>query len=128
MTLLLDTHVVLWAMVDPDQLSKRATQAIKKTERVISVASIWEVAIKHAAGRLDLGDELTPKTFFDRVEQALRCAILNIERDHVLVAGRLPFHHKDPFDRVLAAQAQTGDLSIVSSDPVFDRYGVERIW
>lgn len=121
MRLLLDTHAWLWWLADDRRLGRRARQAITnpRTEVYVSAASAWEVSIKAALGKLrpqkaDLEAEIAANGFTE----------LPIRTRHALVAGRLPPVHQDPFDRMLAAQAQVEELAVVSTDPVFQHYGV----
>jgi PIN domain nuclease of toxin-antitoxin system len=126
--LLLDTHSFLWFLSGDDRLSSTARSVITDPQsRVwISAAGLWEIAIKASLGKLKLRqpfDDLIPR------QLALNSIdVLNIEFGHLATVERLPFHHRDPFDRLLAAQSLVEDLSIVSLDPAFDAYGVERIW
>ena len=121
MRLLLDTHVWLWWLSDDRRLGHRARQALAnpRGEIYVSAASAWEIAIKEALGKLrvtkaDLEGEIAANGFLE----------LSIRTRHALLAGRLPPVHEDPFDRMLAAQAQVEELAVVTSDPVFGRYGV----
>jgi PIN domain nuclease of toxin-antitoxin system len=121
MRLLLDTHAWLWWLGDDRRLGRRARQALAnpRSEVHVSAASAWEIAIKIAVGKLrvqkaDLEAEIAANGFLD----------LPIRTRHALVAGRLAPVHEDPFDRMLVAQAQVEDLVVVSTDPVFESYGV----
>ena len=128
MRLLLDTHAFLWWVSDDDRLSHRARKAIgDRTDRCfVSVASCWEIAIKISLKRLAVGDSL--ERFIPEQLAANEFDLLPIEIDHVSRVSTLPFHHRDPFDRLLAAQALSHGLAIVSADTLFRRYGVKRIW
>lgn len=123
MTLLLDTHILLWWLADDPRLPERAATAIGDggTQIVVSAATAWEIAIKKAAGRLqapdDLLDALTANDF----------DTLAITAAHVLTAGDLPAHHADPFDRMLIAQARTEGLTLVSVDGRFSEYDVNLL-
>lgn len=127
MRLLLDSNALAWWFSSDARLSAVAGRAIRNqnSEIVVSVCSAWELAIKDKLGKLRMGDllERLPR---DLVESGF--AVLPIVLDHAIRAGSLPAHHKDPFDRMLVAQAQAENLAIVSNDPVFDRYGVRRLW
>jgi PIN domain nuclease of toxin-antitoxin system len=125
---LLDTHTFLWWNLDAPRLSRTSRDVLGEGENVflLSVASIWEIAIKHARGRLDLPkppSEYLPERMAHYGYEALR-----VDVSHALRAGRLPRHHNDPFDRLLIAQALVEHLPVVTSDPHFERYGVEVIW
>ncbi len=127
MKALLDTHALLWWLSDDPSLSARARRAITAADNEIfvSAASVWELAIKNKKGRLDVQDLL------DRLPQEIEeegFLVLPISIEHGLRAGALPEHHRDPFDRMLIAQAQAEHLPIVSNDTVFDSYGIKRIW
>jgi PIN domain nuclease of toxin-antitoxin system len=124
---LLDTHALLWWLSDDPTLSARARRAIAGTDNEIFVspASAWEMTIKNKRGKLDVQDLL------DRLPQEIEeegFLVLPISIEHGLRAGALPEHHRDPFDRMLIAQAQAEHLPIVSNDTVFDSYGIKRIW
>jgi PIN domain nuclease of toxin-antitoxin system len=117
--LLLDTHVFIWWSGDKP-IAKAAAEAIRDPENevIVSAASVWEAEIKAATRRLLLEADL-------RVELAERALqSLDISVDHAVAAARLPLHHGDPFDRMLVAQAQLEGLTLVTRDPVFDRYAV----
>jgi PIN domain nuclease of toxin-antitoxin system len=127
MRLLLDTHAFLWFVAGHAGLSRRARRALEHREAVLflSAASVWEMAIKASLGRLSL-----PETAADYIAGKLQSGLqmLPIEWPHAAAVESLPFHHRDPFDRVLVAQAQLEDLSIVSGDPAFRKYGVRVVW
>jgi PIN domain nuclease of toxin-antitoxin system len=125
--LLLDTHALLWWVTGDALLSRRAKAEIRQgTEVLISAASAWEMAIKVGLGRLPSAlDLLSDFEAEIRKDQFLPLAITAA---HGLRAGLLPGPHKDPFDRMLIAQAQAENLAIVSNDVVFDGYGVRRLW
>ena len=120
MRLLLDTHALLWWLADSKELSVDARSAIAdgSNEVVVSAASAWEVSIKRAAGKLRAPDDLT-----NAVEDA-HLTQLPITLEHAIRAGALPAHHRDPFDRMLIAQALVEGLTIVTRDPRFEPYGV----
>lgn len=128
MRLLLDTHTLLWSFNAAPSLSSRARRLIEDggNEILVSAASAWEIATKVRLGKLPTGEELIAD--FEGYLAQLGCDALPISLEHALRAGRLPGEHRDPFDRMLIAQAQTEDLPIVSNDRIFDAYGVRRIW
>jgi len=125
---LLDTHAFLWWVLDSARLSNTAFQLIadESNDIVVSAASAWEITTKHRIGKLpeaevvaaDVAGNIAAQGF-----EALAIGIVDAER-----AGRLPGIHRDPFDRMLIAQALGHELSIVSIDALFDRYGVNRLW
>ena len=126
MKLLVDTHAFLWYMAGDDRLSSTAVRAIDSSQEWwLSAASVWELAIKASLDRLtvptSIADYLAAK-----VRDGLR--ILSIEWPHAAAVERLPFHHRDPFDRLIVAQAQADRLPVVTKDKVFRKYGVDVIW
>ena len=125
--LLLDTHTLLWWFNLDRRLSATAKETLTVSGNIVyvSAAAAWEIAIKTTAGRLDAQALLSD---FPRIIFRNGFRRLAISTAHAILAAQLPAHHKDPFDRMLAAQAQAVNCSIVSADPIFDRYGVERIW
>jgi PIN domain nuclease of toxin-antitoxin system len=127
MKYLLDTHALLWWVTKPEALppSLRDLLDDPANELLLSVAVPWELAIKTNSGKLD-AHQILRDIEFGQLEQELR--VLRAEISHVIRAGFLPLHHRDPFDRLLAAQALELGISIVSHDRIFDLYGVQRIW
>jgi PIN domain nuclease of toxin-antitoxin system len=126
--LLLDTHTLLWWLFDDPKLSAAARSAIvdPQNEVLVSAASAWEIATKHRLGRLpEAGD--VPLRLPHYLNRA-RFAVLNISLEHVMASGGLPGPHKDPFDRMLVAQARVEDLAVATADQVFRDYGVAVIW
>lgn len=122
MNLLLDTHAVIWLLAADERLGDGARRAIASAERVyVSAATIWEMAVKVARGRLE-----APADFPGRILD-LGIFELALEWEHARVAGGLPLHHRDPFDRMLVAQAIVERLTIVSRDPAIARYPVPVI-
>lgn len=126
MKVLLDTHVLLWGLTEEAKLSPRVRALLPSAESWFSAASLWEIIIKVQAGRLSLptpaGAFLTTKL----AENGVR--LLPIVQSHVLRVEGLGLRHRDPFDRILAAQSLEEDLPLVTADPVFQRYGVQVIW
>jgi PIN domain nuclease of toxin-antitoxin system len=127
MTLLLDTHAFLWFVAGDKRLSARARRALERDDArpMLSVASVWEMAIKSSLGRLDLPEPL--ERYLAR-KLSTNLQLLPLEIGHVLAVERLPFHHQDPFDRVLVAQATAERMPIVTRDPAFKKYGVDIVW
>jgi PIN domain nuclease of toxin-antitoxin system len=127
MKLLLDTHAFLWFVTGDPRLSRRARRTIESddAEPLLSAASVWEMAIKVSLGRLVLP---TPVDEYIDEKRAEGFGMLSIDWPHAAAVEKLPFLHRDPFDRLLAAQALTERLSLVSADPVFREYGVKVIW
>ena len=124
MRLLLDTHCLLWARAAPARLSSEARAALTdpRHQLFVSVASAWEIVIKHALGRLELAH--APESLVPRLIAATQAVTLPIEQSHALRVARLPLHHRDPFDRILIAQAQVERLTIVTADERFAAYHV----
>ena len=120
MRLLLDTHALVWALADTSRLSQTARAAIvDETNAVlVSAAAVWEIEIKRALGKLEAPPNLL------EVIRATPFELLAITPEHAMVAGSLPRHHDDPFDRMLIAQAQTESLTLVTRDERFAEYGV----
>lgn len=128
MRVLLDTHVFLW-WVDGDRaLTKKARAVIAESanECLLSLVSVWELAIKSRLGKLELA--LPVRRYVTDHVAANRFRLLGIELGHVGRVEALEDHHRDPFDRLLVAQAQEEKLPIVTADPTFRRYGVKTIW
>jgi PIN domain nuclease of toxin-antitoxin system len=128
MTLLLDTHAVLWFWWADPQLSGTASAAISDpgNRKLVSPATPWEVAIKVSLKKLDLGGPY--RGFFPQHMLRNNFEWLPITDDHLAGVVNLPFHHRDPFDRLPAAQALAEAIPLVSADATFDAYGVPRIW
>ncbi len=126
--LLLDTHVFLWWVDDAPELSAAARRVIADghNECYLSVASCWEMAIKSSLGKLRLAKSVD--RFVSEQVTANGFSMLNIELRHAAKVEKLPFHHRDPFDRLLIAQAVMEKLTIVSADSNFSDYGVKVIW
>jgi PIN domain nuclease of toxin-antitoxin system len=128
MTYLLDTHVLLWWLFADRKMSRRASAVLGDpgNQVVVSSASAWEIAIKHRAGRLDSAAPLVAE-FSMWVERA-RFVELPIITAHAIRAGSWTVDHRDPFDRMLAAQSVIEGFRLVSRDPVFAEFGLEPLW
>jgi PIN domain nuclease of toxin-antitoxin system len=128
MRLLLDTHAFLWAVGEPRKISARAATALRTSanELHLSAASVWEMAIKRSLGKLETDMPLDDLVAQGREKIQLR--LLDMTAAHAVSVEALPFHHKDPFDRLLIAQALWEGMTIVGADGRFDRYGVKRVW
>ena len=128
MTLLLDTHTLLWFVEDAAALSGRAKAAIEDIDNtpLYSIASVWEMAIKLGLGKLAMSRPLYPEFAGMLDEHGFQQ--LEISYRHASAVAGLPRHHRDPFDRLLIAQALVENLPIVSVDAAFDPYAVTRIW
>jgi PIN domain nuclease of toxin-antitoxin system len=125
--ILLDTQVWLWMLATPERLSKRSRALVVATENelVLSAASAWEIAIKHALGKLTLPEP--PVEYVLRLMTSTGITPLPVYHRHALHVASLPVHHSDPFDRLLIAQAQLEELPVLTADKVFRKYDVDTI-
>ena len=128
MRVLLDTHALLWFLLDDPQLSLAARLLIedRATEVEVSPASYWEIAIKIGKGKYDLPEPY--EVFMGRELAENEFHILPVEIRHTALLTTLPSHHKDPFDRLLIAQSLVEGIPIVGVDVAFDSYGITRFW
>lgn len=128
MTVLLDTHVVLWATLNPGELSQTATKIISDESNVLLVSSVsaWEIANKVRIGKLPHAEALE-RNFMERMAEA-GYTLLPLSIEVALRAGRLAGVHRDPSDRMIAAQALALDIPVISIDPKLDEFKVRRIW
>lgn len=128
MRLLLDTHALLWWYLDHPALSAPARSAIEAedSEVLVSAVSAMEVTTKFRLGKLPQAAALADR--FEELAEGYRFAPLSIALRHASLAGSLPIAHKDPFDRLLMAQAIAENLTLVSNEQVFDASGVTRLW
>ena len=126
MKFLLDTSVVLWSVAARPKLNSRAIRILSLggSNLYLSAASVWEIAIKYAIGRLPLHVE--PELFVSEVYRKMGMQPLDIDQLHAIEAGRLPRHHGDPFDRMLIAQARTERMVLLTADRIFQSYEVEQ--
>jgi PIN domain nuclease of toxin-antitoxin system len=126
--LLLDSHTVIWAVDNPSNLSAQAASALKDptNQLILSSATVWELAIKTGLGKLRLSAPY--RQWMEGAIKHLGATVLPITVEYAEVQSRLPTHHDDPFDRMLIAQSQVEGISLVSNEPIFDRYGVSRVW
>lgn len=127
-SLLLDTHTLLWFFWDDPRLSTNARVMLENPIncKFVSIASCWEIAIKVGLGKLDLGEP--SRSFLHREISRNNFELLPISLDHATLVESLVLRHKDPFDRLLIAQAMIEDIPLVSADEVFDQYGISRLW
>jgi len=128
MRYLLDTHTVLWFLQNAPELPDAVAARIEAADAInhVSMASIWEMAIKSSLGKLSVPYSL--ESDLPSILEKSGFAMLNLSFHHMGSVSRSPFHHRDPFDRVLVAQAQIEELILLSRDPSLDAYGVTRIW
>lgn len=127
MQYLLDTHTILWVQSKDDNLSKKAKEIIENTENqcYVSIASLWEMAIKVTTKKLTIA--IGFKNFYNYLISN-HFKVLSINQLHLNILISLPFHHKDPFDRLLISQAITENLTLISADQHFKSYPVNLIW
>ena len=128
MNVLIDTHALLWFFLGDTRLSKRARKIIEsdKTTCVLSDASLWEISIKQSIGKLELAEP-----FDSRLTAALQrnaIEVMPIRRTHLFGVARLPFHHRDPFDRLLISAAVVENLTIITDGAAFTKYDVNLAW
>jgi PIN domain nuclease of toxin-antitoxin system len=122
---LLDTSTLLWALGEPERLSAKARRLVEMGENVLSVASYWEVVIKTQKGLLVISDLAT---WWRQATELTAARVLNIRASHITALVSLPMLHKDPFDRILIAQAKAEGLPLVTNDGPIGGYPVQTIW
>ncbi len=128
MRILLDTHALLWLITDDKRLSKTSRKIFLNTENCLyfSIVSLWEICIKKSLGKISLENK-----WLDIIQNEMKANSIQwllVEVSHCAKVTELPFHHRDPFDRMLIAQAMTEDLSILSRDNSFSAYKIRCIW
>ena len=128
MKLLLDTHAFLWFISGDAALSSKGRALIEDEahDKLVSIGSLWEIAIKNSIGKLPLA-----KPFGQLIPEQLQRGgfeVLGLTVGHTAHLAQLPLHHRDPFDRMLVAQCLTENLSLVSNDDALDAYGIKRLW
>ena len=128
MRYILDTHTLLWIITEDSKLSTTALKIYLDPSNVMffSMASVWELAIKASLGKISLGKTL--EEFIEEHVKGNDIEILDIHLPHVFRIEQLPFHHRDPFDRLIIAQVIEDNLLLVGNDTIFDLYNVKRIW
>jgi len=126
--LLLDTHVLVWWLAGDPQLPVSVQKSVESVDNevFIGVGCLWEMVIKLSLGKLQL--EMPLETLINQVLPEQRIALLPIAPTHLLRLTTLPFHHRDPFDRLLAAQALAEAMNVASRDDALDAYGIKRFW
>lgn len=125
---LLDAHALIWALDDPSRLGARARAILEDpaNDLVLNVGTIWELSIKAGLGKLSLS--LPYRQWLERALSHLGIAVSPITVEFTERQTALPFHHRDPFDRLLVAQCLVENIALVSADGVFDQYGITRVW
>lgn len=127
MNILLDTHAAIWFITDDDQLPEFSKELIKDPQNncFVSVATLWEMGIKHSLGKLKLKAELKKifELYFDS-----GFILLPITPDHILTNAALSFYHRDPFDRLIIAQAKREGYALISKDTEFEKYDINLLW
>ena len=121
---LLDSNAFLWAKTEPQRIRREAFEKISygDSQLFVSLATVWELAIKSSKGKLDAFAAMIASRPLDVLLSESDFTLLNVNLDHVTMAHQLPFHHRDPFDRMLVAQAMTEDLTVITSDRTFGQY------
>jgi PIN domain nuclease of toxin-antitoxin system len=124
---LIDTHIFIWYIQNSDRLPNSVAALINdgRNDILFSVASIWEMAIKQSTGKLNIG--LPYSSFIEEQMRLNNMELLAIRLEHIELVTKLPFHHRDPFDRLLIAQAMVEDIIIVSDDSAFSLYPVQKM-
>lgn len=127
MKLLIDTHVAIWFITEDKLLPNKIKTLIEDTtnECFVSIASLWEMGIKYSLGKLDLKADL--KKIFELIDQS-GFTVMPITKTHILANSMLDFHHRDPFDRLIIAQAKSDGFTLVSKDEMFKDYNINWIW
>lgn len=127
---LLDTHAWLWAISEPKLLSSRARSILRDPQGTVyfSLASAWEISIKRSLGKLKLTNVTELDVFITQINANAGVGTLPITLSDVCNVGVLPWHHRDPFDRLLVAQASAEQLTLITNDPQISAYGVDVIW
>ena len=128
MNFILDTHSFLWFIAGDERLSSRARLFISDTANspFLSIASLWEMAIKLSIGKLKLAQPIEVMIPYQMEINGIR--LLDIKLEHVVIVATLPYHHRDPFDRLLIAQAMAEQMPIVTRDTQFGAYNIEQWW
>jgi PIN domain nuclease of toxin-antitoxin system len=125
---LIDTHTFIWYITDNSRLSSQVLDLIndENNQIFLSIASIWEMGIKHRLGKLNF---TLPFDIFITQQLSINdFTVLDIKISHIITVSQLPLYHRDPFDRMLIAQAVVENITVISADTVFDTYPVRRLW
>jgi PIN domain nuclease of toxin-antitoxin system len=124
----IDTHVFIWYVQNSERLPRLVTALINdgRNDVLFSIASVWEMAIKQSTGKLNLG--VPYASFIEEQMRLNNIELLPVRLNHLEVVTSLPFHHRDPFDRLLITQAMVEDIVLITADSVFSLYPVQRMW
>jgi len=127
MTLLLDTHVFLWLLSQPDKITENAMELCSNPDNIpyVSLLSLWEIQIKNQLGKIEL-DVPIQKILQAGKEKGI--SILDIKEQHILTLASLPMHHRDPFDRLLIAQSIAENMTLISADQKIQKYNAKVVW
>ncbi|BAY25867.1 PilT domain-containing protein [Calothrix sp. NIES-2100] len=123
---LLDTHTFIWFVMGNPRISDNLRSRIENNDNLLSLVSVWEMAIKHSIGKLNFN-----MSFPEFIEQQIinnGIEVMPIAREEIIVVSQLPLHHRDPFDRMLIAQSIVEGIPILSADTIFDAYPIQRLW
>jgi len=128
MRLMVDAHCLIWAVDEPAKLAAAAVAALEDpaNQLLVGAGTMWELSIKSGLGKLRLSSAF--RQWMQQAIADLGLSVMPISLDHCDRQSSLPFYHRDPFDRLLAAQALVGGIQVVSADVIFDQYGVGRVW
>ncbi|WP_193198022.1 type II toxin-antitoxin system VapC family toxin [Nostoc sp. MG11] len=128
MNLLLDTHTFIWYVTGNSRLSNQVIELInnENNQILLSIASLWEIAIKQSLGKLSFSQPF--EIFITQQLNLNDFSLIDITISHITVVATLPLHHRDPFDRLLIAQAVTENIPILSADKIFNAYPIRRLW
>jgi PIN domain nuclease of toxin-antitoxin system len=125
-SLLIDTQAFIWMFSEPKRLTEPAVKLMQGASLLVSMASPWEMMIKFTTGKLHINNP--PDLIVEEHRRTGIITLLPIALPHISALRALPYHHRDPFDRIIIAQALAENLPVVSSDAAFDAYGVQRVW
>ncbi|MDB9375421.1 type II toxin-antitoxin system VapC family toxin [Nodularia sphaerocarpa] len=130
MMFLLDTHTFIWYVTDNSRLSNQVLELIndENNQIFLSVASLWEIAIKQSIGKLTFNQPLPFEIFITQQLNLNDFSLVDIKISHVAVISSLTLHHRDPFDRLLIAQSIVENIPLLSADQIFDAYPIQRLW
>lgn len=123
---LLNTHTFIWFVTGSDRINNKVRRQIESNDNLLSIASLWEIAIKSSIGKLDL--ELSIEQLVEEQIIANGIELLDITTEHIAIVADLPLHHRDPFDRLIIAQAMGEQMLVVEMDKIFDSYSIQRLW